>query len=157
MRVNKAINKLKEQIELAFPSSCKLTHEDGVELRSKLVSLYDEDVLILLGWVLIDILDTYNNLKPELEGMVVQFLGSANPCPLPEIRGLAGCKRNLDAFAAQQQKESSKLFNRFTRAQINVVCEWLKVVKSWEESIINEDELDAALKYWNDKRVKQSE
>ena len=49
---------LKGKIFQAFPSLCSLSHSDCFELRTKLLLLRNEDVLVLLGPVLIDLRDT---------------------------------------------------------------------------------------------------
>ena len=146
-----AIQKLKKRIALAFPSSIKLSHEDCVELRSELVSLYDEDVFLLLGLVLIDMLETHNRSTSDDEDSVVRFLSYANTPPLPDVPGLYEAKRALEEHAASQKPEYCELFDRFNREQVGVVCEWLRIVKSWDDAFIHEDELTAALEYWENK------
>lgn len=143
-----AIHKLKERIALAFPSTCKLSHEDCVELRSELVSLCDEDIFLLLGLVLIDMLETHKRSTSDDEDSVVRFLSNANPPPLPDVPGLYEAKRALEEHAASQKPEYCELFGSFTREQVDVVCEWLRIVKSWDDACIHEDELCAALEYW---------
>jgi hypothetical protein len=154
---NNSVNiQLKALISTAFPTSFSLSHADCEELRTKLVSLCDDDVQGVLGPVLIDLLDTHTNsmARPDWSDSVVRFLCAANPPPVETISGISINTKQFEEFGASRKPHAEKLFSKFTIEQARAIYHWLQAVQSWSESHIPADELAVALKYWQRRNQK---
>jgi hypothetical protein len=158
MLIDNESQSLKQIIRSAFPTDVSLSHADCEVLRSSLVAIRDEDVLNLLGIVLIDLIETHRaspELEPDYADSVVRFLCGANAPPLGSAPGLVisgEAFNEMRSFSSTYKRSAERLFGTFTIAQSRAVVAWLEAASLWKHSNIPSEELDAALEYWNDKR-----
>lgn len=104
--------RLKRLIASAFPNSVLLSHAECEDLRTKLVSLQDEDVCLALGPVLMDLLDTHSPSmgSPDWSDSVVRFLGAAEARPPNQgIPGVFLDTGQMDERAESSRPEAEKL------------------------------------------------
>lgn len=148
------LERLRLLIQEAFPRFVDLSHADCVELRAELRTLHDEDLLALLGPVMLDLAETPTTVRsePDWADMVVRFLCSAAPPPTEATCvGAADFRQfvqEYNEFARLDAPKMDRLFRKFTRAQASAICEWLRLVRSRPAWRIPEDELAAAHRYW---------
>ncbi|MDB6016374.1 MAG: hypothetical protein JWR19_863 [Pedosphaera sp.] len=153
MRTNDANIQLRELISNAFPTSLSLSHSDCEELRTKLVSLREGDVLTILGPVLLDLLETHTESVaiPDWADSIVRYLCAGKPPPVELIPDSSINTKQFSDFSASYQPEAEALFNKFTIQQSRAIYSWLEAAQSWSKSNIPSAELTAALVYWNRK------
>jgi hypothetical protein len=119
-----------ESLRREATRSTMMSHSDCVRAREYLPLYRLDDLTAILPQVLVDLLATHTGhcVATEHAEDVLFFLA-----PLD------------DAFA---QKLKANAFENFTPAQIDAVCQWLRRAVDWPDFRLYEDQVDAAIRYW---------
>ena len=152
MQNDSSCNELIYKVAKAFPSTLYLSHEDCLEIRKEIFYSNDKDILNLLGPVLLDLIlhHTRSSCEPTSAASVVRFLASGNPTALGTIPGKQLITAQIEDFAIAQQSTSEVSFRIFNKEQVAAIIEWLLAALSWNEAHLPQDEIKAALEYWNE-------
>jgi len=154
MCTDNSSKQLADQIANAFPSPFRFSHEQCLEIRKLLFSSKDDEVLNLLGPVLVDLVmhHSRSSCEPATADSVVRFFASVNPPPLETIPGKQLDTSSIEDLSRAQQAESELLFNKFSKEQASAITEWLLAALSWHEPHLHDSEIRAALDYWSKPR-----
>jgi len=130
-----------------------LSHEEAVQMRSRLASLRNEDLPFYIRQILEDLLDTHTKKVGESQDAeaVVQHLNV-----LVEGTDLETIRDQLGSAALQQtlveenylRSRLAEAYASFTRPQALAISKWLVLAKGWEDLKWYQDEIEAALLYW---------
>lgn len=144
----------------AFPDRCAnqyewvLTHEQCVEMRTKLFSIRAEDIQCFLPQVLEDLLDTHTS-KPgnsEYVESVVDFLDVPTVSLDAEFLTDRFGKEGFEQARSQEEELRSDKYSSLsciTPIQAKALCVWLQYAKTWPDLEWNIEEVDSAYAYWN--------
>lgn len=149
----------RQLIRNAFPlvrdrkDLCPLSHEEAVHMRSRLSSLTNEDLPFYMGQVLTDLLDTHTGKAGESEDAeaVIQHLNVlVGGSDVETIRGHLGPSAAAQALGEETYLRSrlAQAYASFTPQQALAICKWLTLARAWVDLKWYQDELDAALLYW---------
>ena len=151
---------IRRRLKEAFPSIGKrpdlrpLSHEEAVEMRSRLASLRPDDVPFYLGQILEDLLDTHTNRAGESEDAeaVVQHLNvMVEGTDLSTIRSKFGANVLKQTLQEEGHLRSALIeqFALLSREQAQAICGWLRFAKNWDDLKWYADEIEPALLYWS--------
>jgi hypothetical protein len=134
------------------------SHQECVELRSRLIALRSEDLPFYLRDVLLDLLGTHGSKSGETEDAeyVTQYLNPAGPQIDPDfIRRLYGEEGLAKHLSDQDLLKQDKLqeFQSFTSAQKGAICQWLRLARNWTELQPYADEIQQAIEWWEKAKV----
>jgi hypothetical protein len=139
-----------------FPDQKKLSHEECVKWRERFWRLRHEDMIILLGQVLTDLIKSRSGHLFTTQGldMVLQFLDiyvvERDMSVLEKKLGNQGkeMEQRLAEEAQYLRKENVKRAKPFTKQQAKAVVDWLKLARTWPDTKYDLDTIDSALSYW---------
>jgi hypothetical protein len=150
---------VRKSLHEAFPSLIErrdltpLTHEECVDMRSRLPSLSESDLPFFLVQVLEDLLDNPPGRFSDARDAeaVVQWLDvsrrGTDLLSIEEVYGKEGLKKavNDEIYLHQASEEA---FGSFTAQQASAICRWLEHIKAWREMKWYEKYIGSALAYW---------
>ncbi|HEX4122317.1 MAG TPA: hypothetical protein VH619_17000 [Verrucomicrobiae bacterium] len=128
----------------------RMSHEDCVQLRSRLISLRSEDVPGALADVLEDLLETHSTDPNDAEAVIRYLNASGEGTDMEFIRKQWGDEA-LDKAKTDEKILRTAKMNEFAcldKKQAQAIVEWLTVAKTWPELRGYTSQADAALAYW---------
>lgn len=114
---------------------CPVSHEVCLELRRDFYNYEPEEIQYMLPSILEDAMDTRNGDDIETED-VERLVLQLDPLWLDDevVRGV-----------------KLKQFRNFTQQQAQVICEWLRFARTWNDLRMFTEWVDAAIAYWHDR------
>jgi hypothetical protein len=153
------VEAVRQLIKEAFPPVTArkdlrpLSHDEALQMRSRLASLRNEDLPFYLRQILEDLLDTHTGKVGESQDAeaVVQHLNV-----LVEGTDLETIQNQLGSAALQHtlveekylRSRLAEAYASFTRPQAVAISNWLGLAKGWEDLKWYQDDIEAALLYW---------
>ena len=138
------------------PESLPLTHEQCVDMRTKLLSVRSEDIPYCLPQILEDLLDTHTGKpgNPDYAESVVDFLDVPTVSLDADFLTDRFGKEGFENTRAQEEDLRSVKYSQLsgiTTIQARALCEWLKYARTWSDLEWDIEQLDSAYAYWSDR------
>ncbi|HMS84894.1 MAG TPA: hypothetical protein PKD12_14695 [Nitrospira sp.] len=130
-----------------------LTHDECLDMRTKLLSVHVEDVECFLSQVLEDLLDTHTGKASNSEDVesVVDFLDvptSGNDVQFWKERLDRERFEHMLNLEEELRSEKYTTFKHITPLQARALCAWLEYARTWADLEWNIEQVNSALAYW---------
>jgi hypothetical protein len=130
-----------------------LTHDECLDMRTKLLSVRIEDLDHCLPQVLEDLLDTHTGKPGNSEDVesVVDFLDvptTGNDKHFWKERLDQERFEHMLNIEEELRSEKYTALEQVTPLQARALCEWLKYARTWADLEWNIEQVDSAHAYW---------
>lgn len=139
----------------ADPDGLQLTHEQCLDMRTKLLSVRSEDICYFLPQILEDLLDSHTGKAGNSEDVesVVDFLDVPTVSIDADILKDRLGKEGFQKVRFQEEELRSgkySLLSGITSIQARALCAWLSYARTWADLEWDIDQVESASRYWND-------
>jgi hypothetical protein len=133
-----------------------LSHDEALQMRSRLASLRNEDLPFYLRQVLEDLIDTHTGKAGESQDAeaVIQHLNVfVEGTDLDTIRSQFGSKTLQQTLVEENYLRTrlAEAYASFNPLQALAISKWLELARGWEDLKWYQEEIEAALVYWRNR------